>query len=417
MLNSSHARRRFFVSLSLLVILAAPLGVQAAAKKTSKKAPTVKLQTDVSKFKNANYKGPFPAPEGIVLEGTFGEDTFQEPSGKGEYRFKVAKTFKQHLACLDKTRTIFGSKGKTWEEGWFKGHAIGKKIGESIVPIYDEKPQGSKAGNKLFDEGYRLGYNYGFNGGTWYMQQYNCKGTPDLRDVDADGWMTYKSLNGTDLGKKMANLVSVSVPVAPWAYLSTTGTTTLSGIPNVVRISMDTVIKGSKPEDAPHNKGKPVVNLSDIEMFENTEADDNAMTPGAFAQALYDMTKTDFETKNKGNQCTLSAANIEDKKFGNHTFTLLTYYTTCISRKTISPLTDTGNEGGIEKDGIRYNFRGKLQAWAFTKGAQSGHLFAFYFINPFDLHTKGAKTSDDLDASKFPSNSFIEQFLTKIAVK
>lgn len=411
MSNSSRTFQRLFASLSLVALLAVPLAAQAAPKKTS-----VKLQKDVSKFKGANYKGPFPAPEGIVVEGTFGEDTFQEPTGSGDYRFKVAKSFKQSLACLDKTRTIFGSKGKSWEKGWFKGYDIGKITGESIIPVYNEAPQGS-GGNKLFEEGYRLGYNYGFNGGFWAMALYNCKGTPDLKDVDSDGWFAYKPSNTDGLGKKMPNLVSFSAPPSPWSYFSGTGAKTLKAVPNVVAVTFDTVVNDRKPENSQHNKVKTPVHLSEIEMFEDMEADDNAGTASDFANALYAMTKEQFERVNKGNECTLSPANIEEKTYGKNTYTLLTYYSTCVSRKTVSPLTDTGNEGGVVANGIRYNFHGKLTAFAFTKGSQSGHLFGFYFANPFDIHSKGAATKDDLDMEKLPSNPFIEQFLTKVVVK
>ena len=64
--------------------------VKKAVKKTpTKKTPTAKSSTSSGlTFHNADYTGPFPAPEGIVLNGTYGEDKFKEPTGKGQYRFK-----------------------------------------------------------------------------------------------------------------------------------------------------------------------------------------------------------------------------------------------------------------------------------------------------------------------------------------
>lgn len=377
----------------------------------------VSTNVDTSKFTGANYTGSFPAPEGIVLEGWTGENSWLEPTGSGDYRYKVEKTFRQPLACLDKTRTIVGSKGKTWEEGWYKGYDLGKVAGEAIIPIYYETPQGEKSGNALYSEGYRLGYNYGFKGGFYAIAQYTCKSSIDLTRMDNDGWYQYGAASDSELKTKIPNLVNVSTPVNPWGYLSTSGIMPiLKTIPNVAVVSMDTVIDSRKPENSEYNTGKAAVNLSRVEIFEDTEADDNAMTPKDFAKAFYDTTKQSYEKVNKGNECTLSDATIEDKTYGNHTFTLLTYYSTCVNRKSVSPL-DKGDEGGIVINNIRYTFTGKLQAFAFTKGSESGHLFGFYFVDPFDIHTKGATTKDDLDMSKLPSNPFIEQFLTKIKVK
>lgn len=350
----------------------------------------------VKSFKDANYKGKFPAPEGVVLQGTYGADKYKEPTGSGTYKFRVMTDAKLPLACLDNSRIIIGSKGKTYDRGWFTGYDIAKSDAAQIIQIYNDKPRGAGAGNKFFDEGFRKGYAFSFNGGFETAARYNCrKQMQDVKRVDADGWIKYDKGNVAFLTKRTPSIASFALPVLPYASLDERASGLLK-IPNAWVAGLSSATPESSIEKA--NPKADRVNLSHIEAFESADADDRAMTTTQFGNDLYAGMKAQSEAafaKYRDRICNVSEATIVDKTYGGQTYTLVTFYRSCT--------------GKAVKEA-----EWKLLAFALTKSPSTGNLVGFFFSTPHSIKKAGA---DEVDMTKFPSVPFIEQFLGKVVIK
>lgn len=371
-----------FVSTSSHVVAVTKKKVVKKKKKVVKKAvkstegkPKSEVGAGVSTFKNANYTGSFPAPEGTVLEGTSGEDTFKNPTGNGKYRFQLQTAWKNHLACNDTTRTIIGSKGKTWEEGWYKGYDIGRAEGQKLIASYDETPQGAKAGNEFYDEGYRLGYSRGFDGLSVMNAQYNCKGPRmNLSDYDADGWYKIKL-------DKIPGLKSLYLP---YGYAGLATGSSLLGKDGVY-VSFDYASK------APLNTAAAPLNFTRADfLVSDLDAAEQKMTMKELAQGVYDVMTTEAGKKYK-NVCTFDAPLIEDHTYGSNTFTNLNWVTLC----------NTGSDAGPSW---------MLNTYSFKK-LPGNKMLVVQLFSPLSVKAKG---KNELDTSKFPSADFIDQLYSKM---
>ena len=103
---------------------------------------------------------------------------------------KIQTAWDKDVSCLDKTRTLVGSKGKTWEEGYSKGFNIGVATKESLIVIYNDIPQGVKAGSSFCQIWYKLGYDIGFGNAKAPPYVYGCDVGEgfDINAYDEDGW-------------------------------------------------------------------------------------------------------------------------------------------------------------------------------------------------------------------------------------
>ena len=355
--------------------------VKKAVKKTpTKKTPTAKSSTSSGlTFHNADYTGPFPAPEGIVLNGTYGEDKFKEPTGKGQYRFKIQTAWDKDVSCLDKTRTLVGSKGKTWEEGYSKGFNIGVAAKESLIVIYNDIPQGVKAGNSFYDEGYKLGYDIGFGNAKAPPYVYGCDVGEgfDINAYDEDGWEKQPL-------DKLPGLKALYIP-AEGAGLSDKD----SGLgKDAIAFSLGTINTGL-------NAGKPDFNISQMDFKESKlDADEADLPMSEFAQAIYKGHKNGIESKVAlKSTCVVMEPGIEEATYGNNAFTNIGWITTCL---------DAGNEN-----------KWAYSMYSFMKMPGDKILMISISV-PGSVKTKGA---DSTDEKKLPSTDFIEQLYSKIQVK
>ncbi len=340
--------------------------------------------TDSTKnFTGANYTGPFPAPEGMVLEGFIGAAKYFEPSGTGMYQFIPKTDGARSINCLDSTRTVYKSKGKNYDAGFKEGIFYGIKDGDVFFPKYNDTPRGSgNVGNQYYNEGFRVGYKHGYEVGNDYGTTYDCRTSAyKPGDYDADGW---RKTTGFEKAK---NLTAVYFPGEVGGYA---GVGKTSG--NAYAWTLNTETEGMRIEDTKLNKDKPVVNLSRVEVMESVpEGAETSMTMEAVAKMSYDAALQYTNTK-YNRICTLTEPTIETKTYGSNTFTLLTFVQIC-------------------KPEAKQEATWKLQAYAFAKGKASGNVFTTTFVDPFSLKKAGA---DEFDMSKLPSNDFIAQFLTKL---
>ena len=330
----------------------------------------------------ANYKGPFPAPEGMVLTGTTGEDKFQNPTGNGTYRFKIQTSWKKNIACLDETRTVVGSKGKTWEEGYWKGGDLGKTAKSAIIVVYDETPKGDKAGTALYDEGYKAGYAAGFaDVAPPYV--YGCHDDEgfDISKYDKDGWVK-QSMD------KLPGLSALYLPVEG-AVLSNLDS--VLGSSGVV-FSFDDI--NSPINKTALNVGKPKLNISRVDFIEGQlDSAEAALSAAEFAQAFYNQQKKVIENKYKGS-CAVADPAITDEAYGDNNFANLAFITVCLN-----------SSGGENK--------WALSKYSFMK--MPGDKMLMVSIGGIDdVKAKGADTTD---SAKIPSKDFIAQLYSKIQVK
>lgn len=358
-------------------------------KKAVKKTPAQKTSTANSPsssgltFHNADYTGPFPAPEGIVLNGTYGEDKFQEPTGKGAYRFKIQTAWDKDVSCLDKTRTLVGSKGATWGEGYAKGFNTGVAAKESLIVVYNDKPQGVKAGNSFYDEGYKLGYDRGFENAKAPPYVYGCDVDEgfDINAYDEDGWKKYTS-------DKLPGLKTVYMP-AEGAGLSDKD----SGLgKDAIAFSLDTI---NDPINTGLNVGKPNLNISQIDFLESKlDADEADLPVSEFAQAVYKGHKNGIESKAAlKSTCVVMEPGIEEATYGNNIFTNIGWITACL---------DSGNEN-----------KWVYSMYSFMKMPGDKMLMISISV-PGSIKAKGV---DETDETKLPSTDFIEQLYPKIQIK
>lgn len=352
------------------------------AEKVEKTEDSAKSETKSEATVGANYTGPFPAPEGLVLEGTIGSVKYFEPTGTGAYRFAPKTDGARSINCLDSTRTVYRSKGSNYDAGFRAGVNYGIKDGDVILPTYNDTPRGGATGNQYFAEGFRVGYKHGYEVGNDYGTTYDCRTTAyKPGDYDADGW---RKTTGFEKAK---NLAAVYFPGEVGGYA---GVGKTSG--DAYAWTLNTMTEGLRIEDTKLNKDKPVVNLSRVEVMESVpEGAETTMTMEAVAKMSYDAALQYTNTK-YNRICTLSAPTIEIKTYGANSYTLLTFVQMC-------------------KPEAKQEASWKLQAYAFTKGKTSGNVLTVTFIDPFSLKNAGA---DTFNTAKFPSNDFIAQFLTKI---
>lgn len=344
---------------------------------------TTEVKTETKEYSGANYTGPFPAPEGMVLEGFIGSEKSFEPTGSGMYQFVPKTDGTRSINCLDSTRTVYKSKGKNYDAGFKSGIAYGIKDGDALFPVFNDAPRGGgNVGNQYFNEGFRVGYKHGYEVGNDYGTTYDCRTTAYRPgDYDADGWRKTTGF------AKAKNLVAVYFPGEVGGY---SGVGKLSSDAYAWTLHTDT--EGLRIEDTKLNKDKPVVNLSRVEVMESVpEGAETSMSMEAVAKMSYDAAAQYTATK-YNRICTLTAPTIETKTYGSNTFALLTFVQIC-------------------KPDAKQEATWKLQAYAFAKGPVSGNVFTATFIDPFNLKKVGA---DEFDASKLPSSEFIAQFLGKL---
>ncbi len=360
------------------------------AKTETKTTTPVETKTEVKtettageELTGANYKGPFPAPEGLVLEGYIGSAKYFEPTGTGAYRFSPKTDGARSINCLDNTRTVYKSKGKNYDAGFKAGIVYGIKDGDVILPTYNDTPRGGgNVGNQYFDQGFRVGYKHGYEVGNDFGVYYDCRTSAyKPGDYDADGW---RKTTGFEKAK---NLTAVYFPGEVGGYEGVGKTSS-----DAYAWTLNTMTEGLRVQDTALNKNKPVVNLSRVEVMESVpEGAEASMTMEAVAKMSYDAALKYTNTK-YNRICTLTEPTVETKTYGSNAFTLLTFVQVC-------------------KPEAKQEATWKLQAYAFAKGRTSGHVFTTTFIDPFSLKKVG---SDELDTSKLPSNDFIAQFLTKL---
>lgn len=353
---------------------------ESSDKKESEKNESEKSD---EKFSGANYTGPFPAPEGMVLEGFIGSAKYFEPTGTGVYQFAPKTDGARSINCLDSTRTVYKSKGKNYDAGFKSGIFYGIKDGDVFFPKYNDTPRGSgNVGNQYYNEGFRVGYKHGYEVGNDYGTTYDCRTTAyKPGDYDADGWRKTTGF------AKAKNLVAVYFPGEVGGYAGVGKTSA-----DAYAWTLNTETEGQRIQDTKLNKDKPVVNLSRVEVMESVpEGAETTMTMEAVAKMSYDAALQYTNTK-YNRICTLTEPTIETKTYGSNSFALLTFVQIC-------------------KPEAKQEATWKLQAYAFAKGNASGNVFTTTFIDPYNLKKAGA---DEFDMSKLPSNDFIAQFLTKL---
>lgn len=388
-LKLSNGKEVSSVKKGVITVVAAgniPVAVKTPAPITEKPAAnnsgSSPVTNNTGNTDGANYTGPFPAPEGMVLTGTFGEDKFQEPTGNGTYRFKIQTAWKKNIACKDATRTVVGSKGKTWEEGFWKGGDLGTTAKGAIIVIYDDTPKGTKAGTALYNEGYKAGYAIGFAGkAPPYIYGCNVDEGFDISKYDNDGWVK-QSVD------KLPALNTLYMP-AKGAALSNLDS--VLGSKGVV-FSFDAINDSINKSEL--NVGKSDLNISRMDFIEGQlDSAEAALTTAEFANAFYKQQKKVIENKYKGS-CVVADATVAGETYGSNNFTNLSFITVCL---------DSG--GGENK--------WTLSKYSFMK-IPGDKMLMISFAAASDVKVKGADTTD---SAKLPSKDFIAQLYSKIQVK
>jgi len=349
---------------------------------TSTETKTESKTVDGLKFSNANYTGPFPAPEGLVLEGTVGEDTFTSPSGSGPYKFTIQTDWKRHVACLDGSRVRLGSKGITWENGWMTGYKAGNAQFNALVPKYDATPTGSGAGSALYDEGYQKGYDAGWEDRTSVSTEYVCPARAEMSEAeilaqyDNDGWVEYADMED-------ASGLTIYAPGGSYgSFLNARSDQQVDGY----SFGFDVTVESNMVHNAELNKALKPINLKYIDFGVSTPtAAEVAMGPEGIAQALYDAIKQ--KDDNTG-LCVVYEPTIATKTYGSNTVTHLDMISACVV--------------GQETVWIPRHY-------AIIPG--STDWLTVFFYNHQDV-----KNSDGsaIDETKYVNADFVTQFLTKI---
>ena len=329
----------------------------------------------------ANYNGPFPAPEGMVLKGTIGENIFFKPTGSGAYQFKPEiSRGGLSLNCLDDSRRVIGSKGKNYDLGFEAGIPYGlndrNKIG---VPFNDTPRGGGNLTNQYFKEGFRAGYVFAYDTGRNYDYKYSCNiGSLDISLFDVDGWK-----KTTDF-KQAPNLKVVYYPDTHGSYDGGDGKKEGEIYKWTIRAGYREKIEESEP-----NKGKTAVNISEVFMSEAVlEGEEKTMNGEQLAKLVYDVAVAN--NKPMSFKCALSEPTIATKQWGQNTVTGMGYVIVC---------------------GKGSSATWQLVSTYLIKGKTSGNVLTVNVVNPNNLKKSGA---DELDESKLSSVSFIEQFFSKI---
>lgn len=334
-------------------------------KKKNKKKKECKKPKKAKKINNT-------AIEGQMIEGKSGENKFKEPTGNGKYRFQIQTEWENPNAC-DAGRTLIGSKGKTWEDAWYKAYDIGKEEGMKPVPYYDETPQGSKAGTELYDEGYRLGYARGFDGLSAWGAQYDCKSNKkNLADFDNDGWYKLKGMPG------------LKALFLPFGYAGKATGSSLLGKDGVY-VSFEDASQGAL------NNGVAPLNFTRADfLVTDLDASEQEMSMQDLVMATHDVMVAEAGKKYKS-VCTFDEPLIEEKTYGSNTFVNLNWVTVC----------NTGADGGPSW---------MLNIYSFKKLADDKMLI----VQLFSPQSVKASGKNELDTAKFPSSDFIEQLYSKM---
>ncbi|MDO8509905.1 MAG: hypothetical protein Q7S24_02065 [bacterium] len=300
----------FFGLISMILVFGTGVSlVQAATVKA--------MKIDKKLFVGANYKGPFPAPEGKVLLGKYGKDKFKNPTGKGDYRFRVQTDWKRDVQCLDSSRTVDKSQGKTWEKGFYYGFKVASVEAKQLNPVFDSTPKGTGSGKALYGTGYKAGYNYSWDGGT--DGRFGCPpkdGSVDLTQYDADGWRKYKKIKG------LKTIKTLFVPAVA-SSVNYSSQTVLGS--DSVSLNLDNYIDSI--EGSSFNNKKDLINLSRIDFLESdTSAEELAMGPEKIMQAFYDQSKAETQKKYANTVAFIyDQPTVETQTFGKNKFTVLQY--------------------------------------------------------------------------------------------
>jgi hypothetical protein len=333
---------------------------------------------------DANYTGPFPAPEGMVLEGTYGSDSYWTPTGDGTFQFEVQTSWEININCLDDTRTLLGSKGGHWDDGFYAGYDDGNYQYDNIIdPIYDDTPAGTYAGDEYYDEGYEYGYERGFDDLGYYTMQWGCAGADlteeDILDMyDDDGWYVYEQDPFWD---EFPSLMSVAGPPGSYSGVTYSSQSMLGA--DSESMTFDAI--NYPVEESELNTELGPLNLSQIDVLDGElEGDEADMTTEEFAQALYDGNK--YELEEVAQACVLGDPLIVTETFGSNEFTQLAYTAVC--------------------DG-KWN----QIAYLMMKNDDEDRMLILYFMNPDDVANEAG---DDYDLDMLINVDFVNQFLENV---
>ena len=332
---------------------------------------------------DATYTGPFPAPAGMVLTGTYGKDTFKAPTGPGPFKFNIQTGWAKPVACLDSTRKVIGSKGGQYDAGYYAGYDVGVADRTAIPQIdYDDTPTGSS--DQYYGEGFKVGYERGYHDQSSYWGEVFCPGHDvDTSTYNSDGWSRY---SGSDLFEKLPYLKAVFGPANPYGGITNSSQSILGN--DSKSMVFDEI--NNPFSDVSYNKNLGSVNISRIDMSDSElDASEKAQTNTQLAQAFYDIVKSDLANKIK-NGCTPTDPLIEDATYGSNTFTQLSYIISC-------PAYSSASES-------RWNF----VAYAFKRSDDGKRMLTLYFNDPESVKAKGQSKVDD---TKLPSVDFMKQFL------
>lgn len=349
----------------------------SAEKTDNTKTDTKSGTINKGLFHNANYTGPFPAPEGKVLLGTYGEDKFWEPTGSGDYRFRVQTAWEREVQCIDGSRTIDKSQGKTWEKGFWSGFNVAASVVKQIDPVFDDTPKGDGKGGSLYDTGYRAGYAYRWGGGT--EPRFGCPpkdGSVDLTQYDADGWRKYQNNDKLKTIKTFYSpAVASGVSESTQSALGSEGTS----------LNLDNYIDAI--EKSSFNNKKTPMNLNRIDFLESElSAEELALGPEGIMKALYDQQKAAIQKKYANTVAFIYAEpTIETQTYGKNKITVLQY------------VTAHDGKWNLSNYGLRIDPKTNV-----------GLLFFYY--NPKDISNEA---KNGIDVAK-ASSDFLAQFLTKL---
>ncbi len=372
-----------------------PVAMQPNVVAPSVKSDTGSTTINGTAYQETNYSGTFPAPEGIIVKGYYGVDTYQIPVGSGSYRFKVQTGRKRELVCLDSTRMVQGSKGLSFESGYAYGRVRGEQDLKLPIPYFDDTPINVSGNATYFREGYTKGYAESY-GGQRAVFYYDCGEfkQPDVSKYDADGWYQYTELRGAP-GVKSVFLPTLGVqyatdPTSPKSLLSPK---------NVNAWSMPT--RDYSYEKTDLNSSKAPLNFSRIDVYESEYDATEAVMPlegakgmtQAVANVYQNTFKTDVVLKT---HCSLTPANISYQTYGGNRFGLITFVSMC-------------------KPSGWSTFVWKNHAFAITQAPSTKGWVVASFVNNDSVK---AKDSDEFDMTKAQmSSEFIAQFLTKLQLK
>lgn len=377
---------------------AAPASIAPEPSPAPAKTETVKVDTEpgtVSQglFHNANYTGSFPAPEGLVLKGTYGNDKFQDPTGSGVYRYQIQTAFERPIVCLDSTRLFYDSKGGSYDAGFQNGFAMSEAEAKSIKPIFNDTPVGPNAGKAFYNEAYKAAYFHRWNGGGLTGKQRNCPQkdftAAEFAKYDTDGW--YKNENIAKL-KTVRTLYTAPMVIG----LSNSSQSALGG--DSTSLNLDNYL--DKIEGSSFSTKTGSINLSRIDFLEtDTSAEELALGPEGIMRVLFDQQSAEIKRKYANTVAFINLQTyrpvldlksekpyiVETQTYGKNKITVLQY------------ITAKDGKWNLSNYGLRIDPK-----------TNTGLLFFFY--NPKDISNE---TKNGIDTAK-ASSDFLAQLLTKM---